>query len=223
MLLSQKNITCVLPYSLSTVFVVPQVYTFSGGTLKLVQNRQYSNIKNQYELTFGIHSAIQAASDDVSIQKQHYSFTKISAIADTEVGATIDVIALVRHASEVTEIVSTKQSGKVMQKRELTLVDDSGSEVRLTLWGDKAVSEQYGWHNTPVVAFKGLKIGDFGGRSLSAGQSTSIQESPEIPEGHALYQWKMTFNNGAIPVGASLSAAGPGKFILSLKQDFTGL
>ncbi len=187
-----------------------KVYTFSGGTLKLVQNRQFTTIKNQYELTFGVHSAIQAASDDIGIQKQNYNFTKISAIADTEVNATIDVIAIVRSATEVSEIVSQKQSGKVMQKRELTLVDDTMSEVRLTLWGEKATNPHFKWHDSPVVAFKGVKIGDFGGRSLSALQSTSIQESPEIPEGHALYQWRMTFQNGAIPVGASLSSSGPG-------------
>lgn len=194
---------------LSLVFYFSQqVYTFSGGTLKLVQNRQYTNIKNQYELTFGVHSAIMAASEDAGIQKQHYKFVKISTIAEAEVGATIDVIAIVRHASDVSEIISTKQSGKVIQKRELTLVDESLSEVKLTLWGDKATSIQYPWHEAPVVAFKGLKVGDFGGRSLSAAGSTAIQVSPEVPEGHSLYQWRMGFQNGVLPAGASLTTTG---------------
>jgi replication factor A1 len=178
----------------------------------MVQNRQYSNIKNQYELTFGVHSAIMAASDDVGIRKQHYSFVKISDIANQEVGATIDLIAIVRHASEVSEIVSTKQNGKVMQKRELTLVDETMSEVRLTLWGDKAVSQQYDWQSSPVTAFKGLKVGDYGGRSLSASGSTAIQTSPEIPEGVALYQWRMGFQNGVLPTGASLTTSGSGAY-----------
>lgn len=174
----------------------------------MVQNRQFTNIKNQYELTFGVHSSILAASEDAAIQKQHYKFVKIGDIATCEVGSTIDVVAIVRHASEVSEIVSTKQSGKVMQKRELTLVDDSLSEVRLTLWGEKATSGQYDWHSSPVVAFKGLKIGDYGGRSLSAGAGTSIQVSPEIPEGVALYQWRMGFPGGVLPTGASLTTSG---------------
>jgi replication factor A1 len=196
------QLTCLLSTSIC------QVYTFSGGTLKMVQNKQFSNIKNQYELTFSQHSAIMAAADDVGIQKQHYQFVKINEIANAEVGSTIDVIAIVRHASEVSEIVSTKQSGKVMQKRELTLVDDTLSEVRLTLWGEKATSNQYDWHSSPVAAFKGLKIGDYGGRSLSAGAGTSIQISPEIPEGVALYQWRMGFQNGVLPTGASLTTSG---------------
>lgn len=187
-----------------------QVYTFSGGTLKMVQNRQYSNIKNQYELTFGPHSIIMAASEDESIQKQHFSFVKIDSLINAEVGATVDVIAVVRHASEVSEIVSTKQSGRVMQKRELTLVDDSLSEVRITLWGDKATA-QHDWHALPIVAFKGVKVGDYGGRSLSSGMSTTMLINPDIPEGKALHDWKSGFQNG-LPTGASLTtAAGAGK------------
>lgn len=178
----------------------------------MVQNRQYTNIKNHYELTFSQHSVIMAAADDAGIQKQHYDFVKIGAIAEQEVGATIDVIAIVRHASEVSEIVSTKQNGKVIQKRELTLVDDSLSEVRLTLWGEKATSSQYDWNSCPIVAFKGLKIGDYGGRSLSASGSTSLQISPDISEGVALHQWRMGFPNGVLPTGASLTTSGSGMY-----------
>ena len=176
----------------------------------MVQNRQFSNIKNQYELTFGVHSTIMAASDDAGIQKQHYEFVKIAAIANQEVGATVDVIAVVKHATDVSEIVSTKQSGKVMHKRELTLVDDSNAEVRVTIWGDKANSTQYDWHSAPITAFKGLKVGDYGGRSLSAGGSTSIQIRPEIPEGFALHGWQQGLG-GALPTGASLTTSGSGE------------
>jgi replication factor A1 len=47
-------------------------------------------------------------------------------------------------------------------KRELTLVDKTGFSVRLTLWGKQA--EQYNIEDTPVIAFKGVKVGDFGGK-----------------------------------------------------------
>ena len=50
-------------------------------------------------------------------------------------------------------------------KRELTLVDKSGFSVRLTLWGKQA--EQYNVEDTPVIAFKGVKVGDFGGKYLT--------------------------------------------------------
>ena len=44
-------------------------------------------------------------------------------------------------------------------KRELTVVDRSGSFMRLTLWGKQA--EQYHEDGQHVVAFKGVRAGDF--------------------------------------------------------------
>jgi replication factor A1 len=46
-------------------------------------------------------------------------------------------------------------------KRELTLVDQTGYSVRLTLFGKSA--EEYSADSHPVVAFRGVKVGDFGG------------------------------------------------------------
>ena len=45
--------------------------------------------------------------------------------------------AIVRSASECVELVSQKMGGKVLQKRDLVVFDDSNTEVRLTLWGEK--------------------------------------------------------------------------------------
>lgn len=112
-----------------------KVYTFSGGTLKIVQNRQYSSIKNQYELTFNPNAVIVAVNDANEIKQQNFNFVKINTLSNVEVGATVDIIGVVRGASEMSEIVSQKQGGKTLQKRELTIVDDSMSEVRVTLWG----------------------------------------------------------------------------------------
>jgi replication factor A1 len=183
------------------------VYTFSNGTLKVVQNKQFSTIKNNYELSFGVHSQINAAQDDAAIQHQHYKFTTIADIANAEVGSTIDVIAVVRSASDMAEITSTKLSGKTLQKRDLVLVDQTLSEVKLTLWGDKAASQAIDWLSSPIVAFKGVKIGDFGGRSLSSVASTSIQVTPDVQEGQQLYRW-LSQSNGVVPVGASLTSSG---------------
>jgi replication factor A1 len=37
--------------------------------------------------------------------------------------------------------------------------------VRLTLWGKQA--EQFSADDLPVIAFKGVKVGDFGGMNFS--------------------------------------------------------
>lgn len=73
-----------------------------------------------------------------------------------------DVIAVVHKVQDVQEIV-TKQ-GKQLAKRELTLADRSGYTCQLTLWGKQA--EQWTHDDNPVVACKGLKVSDFGGKRL---------------------------------------------------------
>lgn len=41
----------------------------------------------------------------------------------------------------------------------------------------------------PVVAFKGVKVGDFGGRTLSMYSGSTMSASPDIPEAHGLRGW----------------------------------
>lgn len=52
-----------------------------------------------------------------------------------------------------------------MKKRELTLVDRSEFSVRLTLWGNQAEGFKPDEQN-PVIAFKGVRVGDFNGLDL---------------------------------------------------------
>ena len=114
-----------------------QVYTFSGGRLK-VGDKKYTTIKNDYELTFDANSEIHPVSDDSDIKTMSYAFVKIGSVGTKEVNSTVDVIAIVRSATDCSEVVSTKLGGKVLYKRDLVIYDDSGFDIRLTLWGDKA-------------------------------------------------------------------------------------
>lgn len=70
---------------------------------------------------------------------------------------------MVHHVSDITEIKT--KLGKITPKRELTLVDKSGYSCTLTLWGKQA--ENWQTMDKPVIATKGLKLGDFGGSLLS--------------------------------------------------------
>jgi len=46
------------------------------------------------------------------------------------------VIGIVKQCGDCTELVS-KKTGLPLFKRDLTLIDDTGTEVVLTCWGDK--------------------------------------------------------------------------------------
>lgn len=67
--------------------------------------------------------------------------------------------------------------------------------IRLTLWGRQAenFSAGSGYNDDgtaqPVIAFKSVRVGDFGGRSLSMVSSSSMTVDPDIQEAHSLRGW----------------------------------
>lgn len=59
--------------------------------------------------------------------------------------------------------------------------------IRFTLWGKQAQD----WKDLdhPVIAIKGAKVSDFGGRSLSANSGCTITNGPDMPDAHTLRGW----------------------------------
>lgn len=74
-----------------------------------------------------------------------------------------------------------------MKKRELVCVDDSQKQVRLTLWGRTA--EDFDGSGEPIVAFKAVRVNDFGGRSLSLSMDGTYKINPPRPETQRLQHW----------------------------------
>jgi len=182
------------------------VYTFSGGKLKVAQ-RQFSSIRNDYEATFDSNSEILEVADDAKIQTAVYSFKKIGDLEQTPPNATIDLIGVVKAFSPLSTI-TTKKDGREVAKRELTICDDSGTEVRLTLWGDKASNNPEQWENHPIVAFKGVKVSDYNGRSLGTMPASQVVVGPDLPEAEALHHWWHA--TGATSAITSISSGGGG-------------
>ena len=127
-----------------------------------------------------------------------------------EKDTTIEVLGVLKEVGETSQIVS-KSTSKPYDKRELTLVDNTGFSVRLTIWGTTATS----FDATPesVIAFKGVKVSDFGGRTLSLLSSGSMIVDPDIEEAHKLKGWydaqgrSDTFASHA-SIGNAMAAAG---------------
>ncbi len=115
-----------------------------------------------------------------------FNFTNIGDLQAVGKDTTIDVLGILREVGETSQIVS-KSTSKPYDKRELTLVDNTGFSVRLTIWGITATS----FDATPesVIAFKGVKVSDFGGRTLSLLSSGSMIVDPDIEEAHKLKGW----------------------------------
>lgn len=210
---------------------VGKVYTFTGGRLK-VANMQYNTCKSQYEITFDQNAEIHLANDDGAIEKQSYDFVKIAALEGIEANKNVDVLAVVKSVSEPANLIS-KKTGSELTKCDLVLVDDSGVEISLTIWGDKARTAPQDFAGQPVAAFRRARVGDYGGKSLSAGPSCDIRPT-DLPQAAHLAHWWQTAG-GAQASTRSLSASGLGggggkmdalqdrKPIASIKQENMGL
>lgn len=114
-----------------------------------------------------------------------------------------DVIGIVKEVHELGSVTSKATQKPVSDvhgfadiltdeqfaKRDIMLVDQSQQSVRLTLWGKQA--ESFDHSDEPVIAFKGVKVGDFGGRSLSMFSGATMSLEPDIPDAHQLRGWSV--------------------------------
>lgn len=180
-----------------------RTYLFSGGRLK-VANMQYNSCKSQFEITFDQNSEIHLDENGGEDIQDSYDFVKIGTLENVDPQAYVDILAVVKHVGEVSTLVS-KKSGKELIKCELTIEDDSGAEVRMTMWGDTAQNAQSKFANSPIVAFKRARVSDYGGRTLSG---AGFVVNPTIPQANALSQWWTA--NGGKTQSRSLSSAGGG-------------
>lgn len=163
------------------------VYYISSPCRVQLAKKQFSNVNNDYELTFERDTVVEKTEDqDASVPQVKYNFSSIGSLQSIDKDSTIDCIGILKDVGEVSQITS-KTTSKPYDKRELTIVDDTMHSVRLTIWGNSATTFDIPVES--VVAFKGLKVSDYGGRSLSLLSSGSMSVEPDIDEGHKLRGW----------------------------------
>ncbi|KAI9725528.1 MAG: Replication factor A protein 1 [Chrysothrix sp. TS-e1954] len=168
------------------VFQEGGVYYISAPCRVQPAKKQFSNVPNDYELTFETGTTVEMAEDDQNFANVRYNFTNVADLQNVEKDSILDTIAILKEVGEVSQITS-KTTSKPYDKRELTLVDNTNFSVRLTIWGNTATT--FSAQPESVVAFKGVKVSDFGGRSLSLLSSGSMSIDPDIDEAHKLKGW----------------------------------
>ncbi|KAI0306720.1 replication factor-a protein [Multifurca ochricompacta] len=161
------------------------VYLVSKARVNLAK-KKFSTVSNDYELSLDRGTEIEECHDaDAPVIR--YNFVNLSGLQDLQKEAICDVVVVVKEVSDLSEI--NTRNNKVTQKRDLVVVDNSGFSVRLTLWGKQA--EQFNTLPDSVIAFKGVRVNDFNGRSLSLLSSGAMTIGPDIPEAHTLKGWYM--------------------------------
>ncbi|KLT46222.1 replication factor-a protein [Cutaneotrichosporon oleaginosum] len=161
-----------------------KVYFISRARINIAK-KQFSNLDNEYEIMLESNSEIEPCDDD-SVPQVKYNFKPLANLDEVAKDGIVDVIGVVKEVHDLGSVTS-KATQKPFSKRDIMLVDQSGQSVRLTLWGKTA--ENFSATDEPVIAFKGVKVGDFGGRSLSMFSSATMSVNPDISEAHALRGW----------------------------------
>ncbi|XP_015754913.1 PREDICTED: replication protein A 70 kDa DNA-binding subunit-like [Acropora digitifera] len=207
---------------------VNKVYYISKCSLKTA-NKQYSSIKNDYEMYINNDTIIELCHDPCDLPTIQYNFVSIGDLSNCNGNDIVDILGVVINIDEVSQI-TTRASNRQISKRDIMLLDRSEKSVRATLWGDYA--EKFEDHNgkNPVLALKGVKVSEYGGRSLSVLNSTNIMVNPlDLKEAHSLRGWYM--NVGKDTAIESMSGqrsdgslgAGSYKTLLQVKSEQLGM
>ena len=162
-----------------------KIYFVSKGTLKTA-NKQYSNLSNDYEMTFNADTTVELCNEDVDLPSVKFDFTKINELDSKTPGNQVDLIGVVKSCGDIGTVIG-KASQKEITKREIQLCDQSGMVVNVTLWGSEAQS--FDGSSNPVLAVKGVRLSDYGGRSASVLASSQMLINPDIREAHLLRGW----------------------------------
>lgn len=205
-----------------------QVYYISSPCKVQLAKKQWSNLPNDYELTFERDTTIEKAEDQSSVPQIRFNFCTLSDLLAVEKDATVDVIGVLKDVEEVSQIVS-KTTSKPYDKREITLVDDTGYSVRVTLWGKTATS--FDAMPESIVALKGTRVSDFGGRSLSLLASGTMSVDPDISEAHRLKGWydssgrnnSFATHSNMATMGAATGRKEDNKTIAQVKEQELGM
>ncbi|KAJ3768541.1 hypothetical protein FB446DRAFT_815786 [Lentinula raphanica] len=191
-----------------------KVYYVSKGKVNLAK-KHFSNVHNDYEITLEAKSEIKECLETSDLPMLQYSFVTLQELQELPKGHSCDVIGILKDYSDVSSVTS-RTLNRIMQKRDVTLADKSGFLVRLTLWGHQARDFSPDGQN-PVIAFTGVKVSDYEGRSLGMTSTSVMTQNPDIPESYALRGWydafgcHLTFQSQK-NAGGLFTGSGPGEF-----------
>lgn len=147
---------------------------------------KFSHLSHPYELSLDKDTEITECFDTADVPKINYNFAKLDAVQNLEKDSVIDVIGVINTVNDVFQITA-KSTGKPFNRRNVSIVDDSNFAIDVGLWNATAVD--FSIPTGSVVAFKGVKVQDYGGRSLTLTHSGSFMANPDIPEAYQLKGW----------------------------------
>lgn len=162
------------------LFDVNKTYTISMGQVKMA-NKKYSVGSTDYEIVLERGSEVRVVFDDEEI-RYFFKFVKFSEISNTVLLA--DIVGVVREVYDAVK-VTVRSSGKETVKRDVMLLDDTGS-VRVSLWGNKAEMEI---ERGDVLVVSNASVREYRGITLSTTATSDVLKNMDIEEAFFLKGW----------------------------------
>ncbi|KAF0924124.1 hypothetical protein E2562_008441 [Oryza meyeriana var. granulata] len=211
---------------------VGKVYLISRGTVKPA-SKKFNTLSHDYELTLdaGVSTLEVCPDNDNSIPRLQYNFRQISELENMDNETIVDLLGVVTSVSPSATIM--RKTGTETQRRTIQLKDLSGRSIEVTLWGNfcdvegQQLQLQCDSGSNPIVALKGARVSDYGGRSVGTISSTQLIINPDFPEVERLRQWYMTEGKTAPCISlsremSSMGRADARKTIAQIKDDDLG-
>ncbi|KAK6589476.1 Rf-A (OB fold) [Cryptosporidium xiaoi] len=203
-----------------------EVYSFSKGDVKEA-NARFNTTGHEFEIIFNEDAEIQSMPQDERIPRKAYNFVKISDIRTYSKGQTLDLIGILLKAGPITTI-TVKSTGAETQKRELTIIDQSGHSIDLTLWSERTQLDESMILSNPVIAVKNAIVEEFNGFRLKLGSSSSIEWNPVgIENSSNLRMWfnnnggQAMLQNNLVSLSSNSPTSGSSNYSNSLSQRQT--
>jgi replication factor A1 len=166
------------------VLEVGKLYYISKGSLRPA-NRAYSTVNNDYEMSLDGKSEIFEASEEEQMEssakkifEKAFEFVQIGDLVKrvNSKRATCDVCAVVKQVGDLSA-VKRKSDNSEIQKRDLTLCDESSNTVHLTLWNTLAIEqgEKLKQMTNAVIIVRAVRVTEYEGVSLGTLGKSEMQ------------------------------------------------
>ncbi|RLV93674.1 Replication factor A protein 1 [Spathaspora sp. JA1] len=150
-------------------------------------NKKFNHLTHPYEINLEKDTEFKECFDNAgNVPKLHFNFVKLDQIQALDPNSIIDVIGVLKTVNEPFTLTA-KSTGKVFDRRNITIVDKSGFAIEMGLWNNTAVD--FNIEEGTIIAFKGCKVQDFNGRSLTLTQQGSVIPNPVDPLTYELKGW----------------------------------
>jgi len=186
---------------------VGKVYFLTKALVKIA-NKKFSDCNHDYELTLTSDSILERGNEhDDHCPQIDYKFVKIADLVTVPSNTTVDVIGVCRDVGELSTTMSRAQQ-RELRKRDISLVDDSEVEIKLTLWNEQATA--FTGQEGSTVLLKKARVSEFNGKTLTTGLSTMVQVDPDTPIANGLKGWYNRRGTSLRPTKLTAAAA-PGE------------